>query len=151
MFGFLWRLFKRHDPFVFRFHDGERRRAVDPIVVEQVLTEKLGSDWLSKIDEVTKPMPDGLIGEEVIQWQAQRKELQDKILDAIDAAFEVKPFKDGKGLTVAKRCGILAGFNRFCMDLVTLARPFAKPQSRDSPGPDNPPTASGLVSTSAVN
>lgn len=144
MFSWFMRFIKGHrQRFIFRYWDGTRKRSADPLEIERGLVSLLGDGWREKLEELAKPLPPELIGEEAEQMKKEKEELRSKVLYAIDSAFDVSSYKDGKGLTEVERFGTLAAFNRFCIDLVVLARPFVKQQSRASPGSGTQPTASG--------
>ena len=150
MFGWVKRLFggRRGDPLIFHYWDGTHRRTADPAVIEAVMESKLGSEWRRAYQEWQKPLPYGAIGEDADKAKAGKAAKEVEILEAINAAFDVEDYvgeKDGvpaRGLTRAKRFGLLDGFNLYCLDLIGLARPFPKPRSRASPGAAPPPPPS---------
>jgi len=138
MFGWVGRLIRNRslsDRFIFRYHDGSRKRSADPVEVERVLIRHLGDDWRDKLASLDKKVPFGVIGDELERAKKERDELRRKIVAATDEAFDLKPFKDDVGLVEPMRLGILIGYCRFCIDLVELARPFPKPSSPTSPSP----------------
>lgn len=158
MFGWLFGS-SDNDRRVFRYRDGSRRRSADPVEVERVLTEMLGEDWRSKRIDLSAPTPDGLIGAQVDDWRKKRETLRGEILAAIDAAFDVRPYKDdgGKfkpsGLTVSERIGLLDGYWQFTIDLARLARPFVRQPSRASPTTESRQSAkeSGSISAESTS
>ena len=140
--------FGKHNPLIFHYRDGFRRRSADPVAVERTLIGALGEDWRTRVESLRLPFPEGLVGEEALKVREDRLKAEGEILAAIDAAFDVLPFADGGGLTVVERFALLEGFNRYCVLLIELGRPFARRQSRASPGPVNSPPPSGPVSSS---
>ncbi len=148
MFKFLRRLFKRDDPFVFDYHDGSRWRSADPIEVERAMIAVLGDDWRSRVESMGTPINPDAIGEIADKMKADKEKLRSQVLYAIDTAFNVKPYRDGEGMTELKRLSLLVGFNLYCRDLIELARPFVSQQSRASPSTDPPPVVSGSDFTS---
>ena len=149
MFGFLRRLFRgRFNPFIFHYHDGTRKRSGDPIEIERAFMVLIGDDWRTQLEGLSRPLPPELVGEELETAQKQRLELETKFLKVIDTAFDVHAYKDGRGLTISRRFALLEGFNLFCMHVIEIGRPFVRPRSRESPGPDGPPPSSGPESSS---
>ena len=149
MFSWLRRLVKsKTNPLIFHYHDGTRVRSVDPVEVERTLVLRLGESWRSKLEGLRNPIPLGIVGEQLEQVRSGRLATETTVLAAIDEAFDVHGFRDGEGLSIPMRHALLAGFNRFCIDLIELARPFVKQQSRASPTHENSQPVSGPVSTS---
>lgn len=152
MFSWFMRYVRRHrNRYVFYYWDGSRNRSADPLEIERGLVVTLGETWRSQLEDLAKPVHPDLIGEEAGIIRKQKEELRSKVLYAIDTAFDVQSYKDGQGMTEIERFGLLTGFNLFCRDLVVLARPFMKRQSRASPGTGNRPTVSGAASSSPGN
>lgn len=156
MLGWLYGLFRRTpDRFIFRYRDGTRRRTADPVEVESALAAMLGDDWRERVKNYGAPAPLGLAGLQLEEWKSRKGDERKAILAAVDAAFGVSPYTDDagtsrpRGLTGAERFGLLEGFNRFCLDLMVLARPFLRPPPRGSPGPEPPPPPSGPAPTLA--
>jgi hypothetical protein len=145
MFGWLFGRDK-NTRFIFHFMDGNRKRSVDPITVERTMIAVLGSSWRGELENLGKPIPFGIVGEALEKASDDKEKMLSKVLYAIDAAFDVKSFKDGEGLTELERLGLLTGFNNYCRDLVERARPFVKQPSRASPGPEPSPTPNGVGS-----
>ena len=138
----------RYDPLVFHYNDGRRVRSADPIEIDRIFIAALGEDWRSQVERLAKPLPLELVGEEATAARAERMAQEEKILKAINAAFDVQPYRDGRGLSVTRRYALLAGYNAFCRDIIELARPFVRRQSRASPGPAAPAPANGPGSIS---
>jgi len=139
------------DRLVFRFKDGTRKRYADPVAVERSLIELLGRDWRRTVSDLAKPIPSGLVGEQREEAEAKSDDLRTRVLKATYLAFKVEPLRDDgdkmTGLTEVEAFDLLGGFLRFCSDLIRLARPFQRPQSRASPSNASLQPASGSVST----
>lgn len=162
MFAWLGTLFSRLTPkrsspqeerLIFHYLDRENgrrnvKRSVDPIEVERILIDDIGKDWRQQLVANGKPVPAGVIGEDVDKLHGDRRAFEDKLLACIDRAFGVVSYRDGDGLTIVERKGLLEAFLRYCTDLIRLARPFANAQSRASPTPESPQPASPSASTS---
>jgi hypothetical protein len=152
MFSWFKRFVRGHrNRYVFHYWDGSRYRSSDPLEIERGLVLVLGENWRQKLEDNAKPVHPELVGEEADKIRKDKEELRSRILYAIDTSFDVKSYKDGVGMTEIERFGLLTGFNRFCIDLVVMSRPFRKQQSRASPGSGDRPIASGAASTSPDN
>lgn len=128
-------LFAARDTSVFHFRDGTRKRSVDPVAVERTLVAMLGDEWYREVGKLSDASPVGMMGVQEEEFRQRQEKRRADVLAAIDAAFGVHAYRDGAGMTEAKRFALLDGFVRFCLDLMALAGPFAKPQSRASPSP----------------
>lgn len=148
MFGWIVRWFRR-DPdrsrLLFAYRDGTRVRWADPVLVERTLIDRLGDDWWQVVADLSKPLPLGTVGEQADAERARKRDDRRRVLEAVDAAFDVHAFRDSDrtGLTETERLGLMTGYVLFCNDLVRLARPFVIAQSRASPSPAAPPPPSG--------
>ncbi len=143
--GWLTRRFRKSEAtqtrLIFRYKDGERERAVDPIDVEKVFAATFGDEWRDVLGQAATPIPPGIIGTQADEMRRQQQELDDKVLAAVNVAFDVKAFTDRggpdgrteEGLSDTERRGILAGYLRFCNDLLNVAYPFSFARSRASP------------------
>jgi hypothetical protein len=107
---------------IFRFWDGQRKRAADPIAVERVLVHYLTDDWRGKVISLSDKPPVGMMGEQLKKFWKDKEELRLLIYRVIGAAFNVKPFKDDEGLTDIEMRALIDGYVRFCNDLLELAR-----------------------------
>lgn len=147
MFQWLKKLFRRQDkrsPYIFHYKDGTTERSADPLAIEAVFIVKLGKKWREKLVEAGKPVPQGAIGGDAETIAAEREKLDKEILAAIDAAFDVHEYRDGKqsgtgkpsGLLEVQRRGLLNGYIQYCNGLREIARPFGNSQSRDAPPPE---------------
>ncbi len=122
---------------VFPYKDETGKRAADPVVVERTLTTILGEDWRDIVRHLNDRPPPGIVGEIADNHKAAQEASRAKVLDAINAAFDVRTF-DGRvnppiGLTDGERFGLLTAFILFIYDMVDKARPFIGTQSRASP------------------
>jgi hypothetical protein len=136
--GRLWTRLTRpsaRDRFIFHYKDGGRKRSADPVEVERVLIARLGDDWYQKVASLSKPAPAGVVGADMAEVAANKEKTRAVVLAAINEAFDVKPYRDGVGLTEMHRFALLDGFVRFVIDLMELARPFATQSPRASPSP----------------
>jgi hypothetical protein len=118
---------------IFRFFDGTRNRAVDPIAVERILVHYLTDDWRKTVASLDDTPPMELVGSESDKFWLDREQLRQKVYQVICAAFDVKPFRDDVGLTEIELRALLDGYAAFCNDLLVLASPFVNVQSRASP------------------
>lgn len=156
MMGWIARLWRgrAENRYVFHYHDGRRKRSADPLVIERHLIAALGEDWRKVVREIEAPLPLGMVGSHADAERRARLDQMQGLYNAIDEAFGVHAYTDyggakrADGLTEVARLGLLKAYIRFCGALVELARPFVIAQSRASPPPDNPPTASASDSTS---
>lgn len=142
------RIPRRH--LIFHYYDGKRKRSADPVTIERALIAVLGNAWRGELESLSAPLPEGVIGLQAQEFEDKKEKTMSKVLYAIDSAFDVQAYKDGVGLTEIERLGLLTQFNLFARDLVELARPFVRRQSRASPGSEPQPTTSGVESTSPV-
>lgn len=143
------------DRLIFRYRDGEAKRAADPIAVEQTMVKVLGREWLADLRTLSTPTPRGVMGEQLEEIEERRERIRQRTLDAVCVAFGVTRFKDDKGrisgLTEVELFDLLGGYLRFCNALRELARPFVTAQSRASPSTGSRPTASGSEPTSTAS
>lgn len=138
----------RESRFVFRYRDGKKNRSADPVEVERILEAHLGASWRGDLGKLTQPLPLGLIGVEAAEARKKKDEYRVRVMEAVNKAFDVRPYRDGEGLTEVERLSLLNGFILFCIDLVRAARPFASAPSRASPSPESPTPSSGPESSS---
>lgn len=141
------------DPFIFHYWDGTYHRSADPLVITQRIEEKLGEDWLYKLQELRRPVAFGAMGDAETAVQESKVELSKQLLAAVDYAFELEeythpPGERARGLSQARRLGVMQAFALFTAALVANNRPFAGARSRASPSAGNSPTPSGSASTS---
>lgn len=144
---------------LFTYWDGRDVRKKDPFEIEDGLTDALGYDWPEVVAELNVPDPPGLVGEAADQARDQRAEKRRRVLAAICAAFDVRPYtdraeEDGKphGLNLIELFGLLAGYEKLAVQLLRASRPFASSQPRASPStpPASPPPSSPECTSAAA-
>lgn len=155
MFGWLSRRVdprrSAHERFLFHYWDGSADRRADPAAIDRELSRHLGRDWKERVAQLSDEPPFGVVGEELDAWYDKADKNRSAVLAGIDAAFGLRAVDQSGGLSESARLGVLAAYLLFCRQLVELARPFVKPQSRASPSPGPPPGPSGSECTSTAS
>jgi hypothetical protein len=128
---------------IFHYHDGTRARSICPLTVDRRLSIALGPKFRERIASLGDKPPFGLVGLVVDKWHRERAELEDTIIKAICAAFDVTVYDDHggtskpTGLPIVKIRGLYVGWERCIQDMIASARPLPNSRSRDSPSPTN--------------
>lgn len=136
MFG-IGRLFARRAArkrAIFHYHDGQRNRWADPLVVESALEGSAGGeDWQAQVllvRHLNRPAPPGLTGKVADERLDARRRETGKLLYWIREAFGIIPLSnDGMGLTEAETIGVLTEYLLFIGGLADAARPLAESPS----------------------
>lgn len=125
---------------LFAFREGRRTRRVDPLAVETSLLHSLGSSWWEDVGRLAAKPGDTLMGLDLQAWEEKHRLHRGRVLPALRAAFEAKPFDEraGTGLTDLEVQAVGEAFRYFCSDLATLARPFRECASHGLPYPRTP-------------
>lgn len=156
MLGWIARLFRRRDDRrdIFRFWDGARWRAVDPLPASRALDESLGQRVGEVLALLTTPPPPDPPNVDVSAVRAdytrRQTEAALQLADAAGKAFGVLPFDGAGGLTEAERIRLATRFLVFLHGLAEDARPFASWPAAGSPStpPASPtPPSSGSGTT----
>lgn len=115
---------------IFAFHDGKRRRWIDPLVVVRDLDRLGGKEWGSLFTVASVPLGD-LFGKMPAEAQAiATREANDataELAALVRNVFKVSPLDDTgcrpDGLTEAECLNLLAEFIAFLSNLAEEARP----------------------------
>jgi hypothetical protein len=121
-------LFRRRSPrLIFEFHDGTRRRWVDPVVAWQELTDRCGCDPAELILKLSDKSP--AFGGLAESMNRAKDDAAAKLSDAVCAAFGVEPLSDASGkpvgLTRPERVALVGRLASYLGGLAAEARPFA--------------------------
>lgn len=139
MFGWILRRFRSKRVArlraVFHYLDDKRERSADPLEIERAIVLLMGEDWRDKLASLSKPITPGVIGEDASNMREDREKLRSQFLYAIDTAFDVQGYRDGVGMTESERLGLLAGYNKYLLNLIVEARNFRNARPRESPSP----------------
>lgn len=138
---------------IFRFWDGRRTRAVDPLAVQRTLLAVEGFDPendAKRADLVLKGGPGSDHPEALAALF--------RVVDATRRAFGVLPFREWgrwpfrrrEGLTDAETLGLFAAFGGFLAELQEDARPLASSPGHTASATGGPATESSAVSGSTV-
>lgn len=132
----------RPDRLIFRFFDGRRQRAADPLEVWRSLEAAAGPDWQTLLVLLAVDPPPGTVGAAAEAHRAKQEAAAETLGRAALAAFGVEPLHpyEKRGLTRAERVGLVGAFLNFMGGLAESARCFrgAGGGLRAAPGPDLP-------------
>ena len=124
-FGRIAKYFRNRARDIFTYHDGERWRRADPLVIGMQLEEKC-PDYQDLLDLIAKDAKNAPVG-------AVRDDLMKKKKDAairLDAVarevFNLKPLTDTDGVTGGEAVGILTRYFIFMARLAEAAELFTE-------------------------
>lgn len=137
---------------IFRYHDGNRYRYADPIVIDRE-SEKAFPGWRSAIELLEVPdvpggIPDNLAG----KVEADRVRVLEQLVSMVRAVFAVKPLDvSGRGLSEAECLKLLTQYVLFEGRLVEAAGPFSSLPAFVAASPPASVTEPSAASTSGGN
>ena len=168
MFGWISRLFGRSRPaifaerdrLIFRFWDGTRQRAADPLDVRAALDEHGGPNWPDLLGVFGLAATEGMPMSPAVQ-ASHAANVNASVGDLVALtrqAFGVEPFREREdgtttGMTQAETLDLLTSYLTFAQQLEESARPFrsgpnstgVRPSPEESTTPPSPACGSSAT------
>lgn len=127
---------------IYSYHDGHRRRYVDPVVVHRALRASAGAKWEEYLETLasSSPMP-GVSGALLAEFRRRQDEAVAAVVKAARAAFGVQAVDaNARGLSEAETIALVADYFNF---LGGLASEGEGPFGWTLPPPVSPSTPAG--------
>jgi hypothetical protein len=130
--------YSKQERMIFEFWDGEKRRKVDPLVVQRALVSDKDFDLEIELKHIAASTPLAV-------------EAMENIIRGIRAAFKIKSLDDG-GLTDSECLAVMVQFGTWMGDVKKKLLPFqTSVKLTDFPGFPTTPSTVALSSTETVS